>query len=81
MTKAIEVGVTGYSSPTEEEITLTGLFVRGVDIPAKKFDEITKDNLSGCSHFFTEEMVLGNAHYCTDLEDWELDGFELVEVA
>ena len=63
MRKAIEVEVTGYSSSMVEEITLTGLFVRGADIPAKKFDKLIKDNLSPCSDFFTEQMVLDNAEH------------------
>ena len=81
MTKAIEVEVTGFNSNSDIEEEVKGLFIRGKDIPNDQFDELIKDNLHLCYSFFDENMVLNNAEHCSDLDDWELNSIDLVEVA
>jgi len=80
MGKAIKVEVIGFSSSAEIEEEVVGLFVKGKDIPKKQFDDLAKNNLDKCWSFFNEEMVLKNANHYSELEDWELNTIELVEV-
>jgi len=80
MTKAIEVEVIGFNSNADIEEEVKGLFIRGKDIPKNKFDELIKDNLHLCYSFFDENMVLSNAEHSSDLDSWELNSIDLVEV-
>ena len=80
-TPAIEVEVLGFDAKGDIQEVVTGLFIRGTDIPETKFDELIKDELHLCYSYFDENMVLNNAHHSSELEDWELNSIELVEVA
>ena len=81
MTQAIEVEVIGFNTSADIEEEVKGLFIRGKDIPETKFDELIKDKLHLCHGYFDENMVLKNANHYSELDDWELNSIELVEVA
>ena len=61
---------------SKEEVE--GLFYRGKDISEEKFDELVKDELSQCYSYFTEDMVLNKANHESEIEDWELDNFRII---
>jgi len=78
METAIQATVIGYSSPMTMEEEVEGLFYRGKDISEEKFDELVKDELSQCYSYFTEDMVLNKANHESEIEDWELDNFRII---
>ena len=78
--KAIEVEVIGFNSNADIEEEVKVFFIRGKDIPKNKFDELIKDNLHLCYSFFDTNMVLRNANHSSDLNRWELNSIDLVEV-